>query len=127
MISNFAILGFGLLLFVGLESCDENEPLQEDYRDQVVGTYQVVEKIKSYGFSVCGEPYSSERDTMIDVIYGVGDSTLHVLGRTVVLDERGVYYHFRFGLRIWKDSIYSTDRIGGNGCGEGITYEGVKI
>ena len=112
-------------LFLNYCSKDENNPT--DFRDKYIGQYQVQERISSYGFPECGEPYSREKDTVISVTYGDTDTTLHVLGREVWLDSTGRYYDYHYVLRLWNDSIYSYFMNGGLGCGQNEIYEGYRI
>lgn len=125
MKTKFMLAGF-LFSFVVFSSCEKEEK-PDDLRAKYVGKYQVHEKISSYGFPECGEPFSREKDTIISVIYGNTDSTLIVLDREVYLDSAGYYYDYHYGLRLWNDSIYSHFMNGGLGCGKNEVYEGYKI
>jgi hypothetical protein len=87
----------------------------------------VAEKVGSYGFPECGEPYSWEKDTIISVTYGETDTTLFVLGREIWLDSTGVHYAYHFNIRLWNDSLNAYNRIGGLGCGRVETHEGYRV
>lgn len=105
-------------------SCEKDENQSNDFRDKYIGKYQVTEKISCYGScSSC----LFQRDTVISVNYGLTDSTLNVIGRDVFLDSTGNYHSYHYGLRLWKDSIYSTFMNGGLGCGKYETYKGIRI
>lgn len=121
------LISFILVMGLILISCGKDEINLNDFRDKYIGQYQVHERISSYGFPECGEPYSRERDTVICVTYGDTDTTLHVLGRDAWLDSTGRYYDYHYGLRLWNDSIYSYFMNGGLGCGQNEVYEGYRI
>ena len=108
-------------------SCDKVGSGPSDFRDMYTGKYQVHETIYSYGFPVCGEPYFSERDTIISVSYGYTDSTLLVLGRDIYVDSTGRGYDYHYGLRFRNDSIFSYFMNGGLGCGQYENHEGIRI
>lgn len=110
-----------------LTACDQIDPAPADFRDQYTGKYQVHEKIYSYGFPECGEPYFRERDTIISVSYGHTDSTLMVLGRDIFVDSTGWGYDYHYGLSFRNDSIFSHFMNGGLGCGQHEIYEGLRI
>lgn len=95
-----------------------------DIRKNYIGKYQVVEKINSYG--PCWT-YSSEKDTVIIVDFGITDSTLSVLERDVYLDSLGRFGDYHYGLRLWNDSISSYYMNGGLGCGNYEEYDGYRI
>lgn len=105
-------------------ACSKEEDHANDFRNEYVGKYAVTESINCYG--PCGQ-CSSENDTVIEVRYGLTDSTIIVLGREVCLDSLGSYYAYHYGLRIWNDSISSFFMNGGLGCGQYVVHEGVRI
>ena len=96
---------FLLLFSIVIFSSCEKEFWKKDFRKKYVGIYQVTEKLTVYGSPNCPLGPDSEKDTVIIVDYGSKKNTLFVLGREVELDEDGYYYAYRFGLRIWNDSI----------------------
>jgi hypothetical protein len=124
MSENRKILMILVLSFLIFSNCEKEN---EDFRDNYVGQYQVVEILQSYGFPQCGAPYYSVKDTIITVNYGTTDSTLILLGREVWLDSNGYYYAYHYGLRIWHDSIHSSYMNGGLGCGCYENYKGYRI
>lgn len=125
--SKFIKIALICLFCVFQFSCkkDKSEPF--DFRSKYIGLYQVKERISSYGFIECGEPYSREKDTIIEVINGNTDSTIIVLGREVWLDSLGYFDDYHYGLRLWNDSIRSYFMNGGLGCGHYEVYEGYRI
>lgn len=118
-----------ILLFVAfaITACEKGFWKPKDFRDAYVGKYQVTEKLTVYGSPLCDLGPDTEKDTVIIVDYGSKKTTLFVLGREVELDEEGYYYAYRFGLRIWNDSIWSLHMNGGLGCGIYEHYEGYRI
>ena len=127
MIKRISLIVFMLFYGIIFISCNKDDNKLNDYRDKYIGKYQVKETIKSYGDPECGEPYSSERDTIISVTYGNTDSTLIVLGREVYLDSAGYYTAYHYGLRLWNDSILSYFMNGGLACGQNEIHEGYRI
>ncbi|MDX2432741.1 MAG: hypothetical protein QNK35_17520 [Bacteroides sp.] len=127
MKKRISVVVFMILYGLVLNSCNKDDNKPDDFRDKYIGQYQVHEKISSYGFPECGEPYSREKDTIIVVNYGNTDSTLDVLGRDVYLDSAGNYYDYHYGLRLWNDSISSYFMNGGLGCGRNEVYKGYRI
>ncbi len=125
-IKHSTLLSCLLICFLCM-SCHKNESKKSDPEDKYVGKYQVHENISSYGFPPCGDPYSSEKDTVISVVRGKTDTTLVVLGREVYLDSTGHYYAYHYSLRLWNDSISSTFMNGGLGCGQYEIYKGYRI
>ncbi len=119
----------GMLILICFQfiSCDKDDSIPSDFRDDFIGKYQVHKSVNSYGFPECGEHFSREQDTIISVTYGESDSTMHVLGREVYLDSAGWFSDYHYGLRLWNDSIYSHFMNGGLGCGQYEMYEGFKI
>ena len=120
--------GMLLLSFICLfNSCEKKDAGPSDSRDKYTGRYQVHETIYSYGFPVCGEPFSREKDTVISVSYGETDSTLLVLGRDIYVDSTGRGYDYHYGLSFRNDSIFSHYMNGGLGCGQYENYVGPRI
>ena len=118
---HFFLIIAGLIFWAG---CSKDRLKKNDYRNQWVGKYQVVETVDSYG--PCWDRHT-RKDTVISVTYGNSDSTLFVLGREVKLNEEGFYGAYHYALRIWNDSIWSYFMNGGLGCGDHIKHEGYRI
>ncbi len=113
-------------------ACEPEKEEQEinntiDFRDKLVGKYQVTETFNSYGAPGICNSFSSTKDTIITVSYGATDSTYSVLGRDVYLDANNEYYAYHYGLIFRNDSIFSTFMNGGLGCGVYEYYKGKKI
>lgn len=113
-----------LLLFAACGKADEK---LTDARNKYIGSYFVHEKIGSYGPPPYVEPFLYEKETIINVLPGETDSTLLVLGREVWLDSNGSYYEYKYGLRLWNDSLRSYYSSGGMGGGMYISHVGYRI
>ncbi|MFY8020416.1 MAG: hypothetical protein ACOVP1_04435 [Bacteroidia bacterium] len=121
--NKISLLFFSFLI---LSSCEKDSPIFVDFRDQLIGKYQVKEEKFCYG--PCGDCYSL-RDTTLSVYYGSTASSirLSLSDREFQLDENGVYAGQYFNMRLWKDSIYTYTRNGGLGCGCVLINEGYRI
>ena len=114
---------FILVILSIVASCEKD---QEDFRDQYVDRYQVMETISSYGIYDYN-PYTRTRDTVIRVDYGDTDTTLLLLGREIWLDKDGYFSEYHYGCRLWNDSIWSYFMNGGLGGGQYENYVGYRI
>ncbi len=124
------IIGLVVIIVGCLQSCEKDDSELSDFRNKYIGKYFVHESIVKYGAPPPWCPYNdddSEKDTVISVTYGGADNTLFALGHEFWLDSIGEFSIFPLKFRFRNDSIYSSYRNGGLGCGYYETYEGVRI
>jgi len=115
------VVSFTALL---LPICCKKDDTVKDYRSAFIGTYDVKETTNCYG--AMGDCFY-EKDTIIYVTEGEGDSTISVLGRTVNIYPDGNYSAYHYSLQFRNDSIFSFFMNGGLGAGTYIRHEGKRI
>jgi len=108
-------------------SCCEKEKL--DPRDKYLGIYQGTFETIPYGDQNCDHKYSI-KDTSICVKYGKTDTSILVMEFEVypdMFDSTGYYAIYHYNIRIWNDSLISSNTNGGLGCGINEVFKGYKI